>query len=87
MTLLSNIVEREIDVSSVVSDRVFTSSEEAAEVIKILSKAAVALNLSRVITELGQAEAIGAHYADALDGIPEVLPVMRAKVCSEDRSS
>ncbi|TFK67999.1 DNA/RNA polymerase [Pluteus cervinus] len=77
--LLANLVEREITVSRVIADRVFTSSEEVAHIIKAISKGAVALNLSNVVTELGQAEAIGTHTTDVLDGVPEVRPVLRPK--------
>lgn len=79
--ILANIVEREISVSSVVSDRVFVSSEQASDVIKILSQAAVKLGLSQIVMELGQAEALGT-YDDPLEDIPEVIPVrVIAKVC------
>ncbi|KAF8890704.1 hypothetical protein BD779DRAFT_1438161 [Infundibulicybe gibba] len=77
--LLTNIVDRQISLPFVISDRAFGSSEEAAEIIRTLSKAAVNLNLSRVVSELGQAEAIGSHTVDVLDGVPEVQPVMRKK--------
>jgi DNA-directed RNA polymerase len=79
LTLLTNIVDRQISIPFVISDRIFLSSEDAAAVIKLLSKAAVDLNLSRVISELGQAEAIGQH-PDPLGDVPEVMPVMRLKV-------
>jgi len=78
-TLLTSIMDRKISVSRVVSDRVFSSSKEAAGVIKILSKAAVDLNLSRIVTELGQADAIGREYIDPLENVPEVQPVLRIK--------
>jgi DNA-directed RNA polymerase, mitochondrial len=78
--LLMSIVDRRIPVSHVVSDRVFTSSKDAASVIKILSKAAVDLSLSHIVGELGQADAIGREYADPLADVPEVLPVFRIKV-------
>lgn len=64
----------------VISNRAFTSSEEAAEVIKTLSKAAVQLNMSRIVSELGHAEVIGTHTTDALDNVPEATPVLRVKV-------
>src|SRR5438552_1002139 len=78
--LLTNIIDRQIPLSSVVSDRIFSSSDDAAQVIRLLSKAAVELNLSRIVTELGQAEAIGRVYVDPLEDVPEVLPVMRIRV-------
>jgi len=79
-SLLTQIVDRKLSISHVVADRVFSSSSEAADIIKVLSKAAINLNLSRVVVELGQAEAIGAQVSDILDSVPEVNPVLRAKV-------
>jgi DNA-directed RNA polymerase, mitochondrial len=79
-TLLTNIIDRQISVSLVVSDRIFTSSEDAAKVIKLLSKSAVELNLYRIVSELGQAEAIGKAYVDPLEDVPEIQPVLRIKV-------
>jgi DNA-directed RNA polymerase len=75
-----SIVDRHIPISNVVSDRVFTSSKDAASVIKILSKAAVDHHLSHIVGELGQADAIGREYVDPLADVPEVLPVFRIKV-------
>ena len=80
MTILSNIVDRGYDIQHVVADRVFSSDEEAGEIIKGLSKAAVDLNLSRIVSELGQAEAMS-QYPDILAGVPEATPVLRPKVC------
>lgn len=80
LALLSNLIDREISVPSIVSDRVFESDEEAAQVIKMLSKAAVDLNLSKVVSELGQAEAIGSTYQDPLENVPDVRPVLAFKM-------
>lgn len=79
-SLLTRIADRKLSFSHVVADRVFSSSEEAAQIIKVLSKAAVNLNMSHVAAELGQAEAVGTRFSDILDDVPEVTPVMRAKV-------
>jgi DNA-directed RNA polymerase len=78
-SLLRGIVDRKLSIPHVIADRVFSSSEEAAEVIKLLSKAAVDLNLSHIVSELGQAEAAG---TDILDNVPDVRPVLRVKVCN-----
>jgi DNA-directed RNA polymerase, mitochondrial len=78
--LLTQIIDRKISISHVVADRVISSSEEATEIITILSKAAVKLNLSYVVAELGQAEAMGTRFSDILDTVPEVNPVLRVKV-------
>jgi DNA-directed RNA polymerase, mitochondrial len=65
----------------VVADRSIESSEEAEKLIQLLSKAAVTLNLSKVVTELGQAEALGSTAYDPLGDVPEVVPVTVVKVC------
>ncbi|KAJ3929955.1 MAG: DNA/RNA polymerase [Lentinula lateritia] len=77
--MLISILNRDIPIENVVADRVFETSSEAAEVIKLLSKAAADLGHTEVIARLGQTEAIGAHYEDILAEIPEVMPVMRVK--------
>lgn len=84
-SLLTQILKRKISISHVVADRIFNSSEEAADIIKILSKAAVDLNLSHVVAELGQAEAVGTRFSDILDNVPEVTPVQRAEVSTRMR--
>lgn len=65
--------------SRVVADRSLSSSEEAAEIIKLLSSAAAEMNLIKVVVELGQAQAMGS-YSDPLENVPEVSPVIRTKV-------
>ncbi|KAI0340467.1 DNA/RNA polymerase [Trametopsis cervina] len=80
VTLLRRILDREIPVTLVISDRAFTSDEEAASAIKILSKAAVEANLpnlSKVIMELGTIEALGTLPEES--EVPEVMPVTRPK--------
>ncbi|KAF8550661.1 hypothetical protein OG21DRAFT_1487603 [Imleria badia] len=57
--LLSRFTVRGISIRDVISDCVFTLSEEASEVIQLLSKVAIEMNMSRVIAELGQVEAMG----------------------------
>ncbi|KAI0070874.1 DNA/RNA polymerase [Panus rudis PR-1116 ss-1] len=77
--LLRGMVDRQIPVSMVISDRAISNSEEAAEVIKLLSKAAVEMNLSKVVSELGMSETLGRQLPDPLDDVPEIIPVMKAK--------
>jgi len=77
--LLSRLTARGISIQDVISDRVFTSSEEASEAIRLLSKAAIEMNMSRVIVELGQVEAMGTHL-DPLNDVPEVTPVKKLAV-------
>ncbi|KAG2159046.1 uncharacterized protein EDB93DRAFT_1076283 [Suillus bovinus] len=79
-TLLSNLIERDISPTAVVADRVLASSEEASDIIKLLSKSAVDLNHPHILAELGQAEFLGSHVPDPLEGVPEVKPVLRLAV-------
>ncbi|KAG1773841.1 hypothetical protein EDD22DRAFT_841721 [Suillus occidentalis] len=83
-TLLSNLIERGISPTAVVADRVLTTSEEASDIIKLLSKSAVDLNHPRILAELGQAESLGCHVPDPLEGVPEVKPVTRLATPSEE---
>ncbi|KAI6147961.1 hypothetical protein BKA82DRAFT_4485937 [Pisolithus tinctorius] len=85
--LLNNLVARGISPTTVITDRVVSSSSEASQIIQILSKSAVDMNLSRIVTELGQAEALGCQLPDPLENVPEVNPVTKLKkidVVSED---
>lgn len=83
-TLLSNLIERGISPTAVVADRVLATSEEASDIIKLLSKSAVDLNHPRILAELGQAESLGRHVPDPLEGVPEVKPVVRLATPSEE---
>lgn len=78
--ILDNIVKREISVEDVVVDRVFESSEQAAEVVRLLSRAAVELGMSSLVSRLGQVESIATHAPDAHEDVPEVMPVLKEKV-------
>ncbi|EKM52814.1 uncharacterized protein PHACADRAFT_261459 [Phanerochaete carnosa HHB-10118-sp] len=77
--LLRCITDRGISVTMVVSDPVFQDSEEAAAIIKLLSKAAVEMNLSKVVSELGAAEILGSQIPDPLVDVPEAIPVLKPK--------
>jgi DNA-directed RNA polymerase, mitochondrial len=82
LTLLRRIVDREIPVTMVISDKAFTSSEDAADAMKLLSRAAVDANLpnlSKVIMELGTVEALGSQAGEGAETIPEVTPVVKQK--------
>ncbi|KAK2465507.1 hypothetical protein APHAL10511_002399 [Amanita phalloides] len=69
--LLNNLVKRAVNVQDVVVDRIFESSEDAADVVKLLSRAAVELNITRIVTELGQVETYAAQTPDVLQNVPE----------------
>jgi len=73
--LLKGIVDNQFLVSTVVSYRAIKSSEEAQKVIKALTSAAVQLNYSEIVHELGEAETIGSYLPDPYSGVPEVRPV------------
>ncbi|KAH7882208.1 hypothetical protein F5I97DRAFT_1939648 [Phlebopus sp. FC_14] len=75
--LLSSLTAQNISLTAVISDRVFSSSEDASQIIKVLSKTAIDMNLSRVVSELGQAEYFGSRLPDPLGDVPEVAPVTK----------
>ena len=59
VALLLNIVQCQIAPTLVISDRAFTLSEEATEVIRTLSKAALHLGMTNVVSELRPVELLG----------------------------
>ncbi|KAG6812715.1 hypothetical protein H0H92_001076 [Tricholoma furcatifolium] len=81
--LLDSLLTRRIPITNVISDRTIESSEEAIDIIKRLSCAAVESENSQVLSELGQAEALGIQQPDILDDIPEARPVIK-KTQTED---
>ncbi|OSD03827.1 DNA/RNA polymerase [Trametes coccinea BRFM310] len=79
ISLLRNIIHRQIAPALVVSDRAFTTDEEATEAIKALSRAAVQMGLSSVVNELGLADSLGRQQDDPLENVPEAVPVVKVK--------
>lgn len=81
--LLRGMVDRQIPVSHVVASRSVSSDQEAADIIKLLSKTAVDMNLVSVVDELSRTQALGnSLLPDPLQDIPEARPVLRPKVKS-----
>ena len=79
--LLRGIVDRQISVSQVVASRSVSSDQEAVDLIKLLSKTAVEMNLVSVVDELSRAQELGnSLLPDPLQNIPDVRPVLRPKV-------
>ena len=64
-----------------ISNRSFTSSEEATEAIRALSKAALHLGMINVVSERGLADSLGKQAEDPLGDVPKVMPVTKPKVC------
>lgn len=81
--LVRQIVDDGLSVTKVLADRSFTNSEEALNVMTLLSRAAVAENLSRVVNELGQVQTWGTQEV-LQDGVPDVKPVLKEKVRLRD---
>jgi len=80
-TLLRGAIDRQIPVSEVVASRSISSDQEAVEVIKLLSKTAVEMNLVSVVDELSRTQALGnSLLPDPLQDVPEARPVLRPKV-------
>ena len=79
--LLRGIIDRQIPVSQVVASRSVSSDQEAVDLIKLLSRTAVEMNLVSVVDELSRTHALGnSLLPDPLQDIPEVLPVLRPRV-------
>jgi DNA-directed RNA polymerase, mitochondrial len=79
--LLKGIIDNQLSVLTVVSDRSIKSSVEAQKIIQALTKAAVQCNYPEIIDELGQAEAMGSSLPDPYLDVPEVRPVTVTTVC------
>ena len=79
--LLRGVVDRQIPVSQVVASRSISSDQEAVDIIKLLSKTAVEMNLVSVVDELSRTQALGnSLLPNPLQDVPEVRPVLRPKV-------
>jgi hypothetical protein len=74
--LLRTIVDAGIDLKQLLGDRSFATTDEAAAAIRLLSRAAVELNLPGIVAELGAAAELGT-VDPALEGVPDVVPVRK----------
>ncbi|KAH8982235.1 DNA/RNA polymerase [Lactarius akahatsu] len=87
-SLLKGIVDNQLSVVTVVSDRAIKSSEEAQNIIRALTGAAIQHNYPEIIRELGHAESMGSSLPDPYLDVPEVRPVtVNASVLNEDGMS
>jgi hypothetical protein len=73
---LKEIVDNQISVVTVVSDRSIKSSEEAQKIIRMLTSAAVQQNYHEIVRELGEAEELGSSLPNPYSNVPEVRPVV-----------
>jgi DNA-directed RNA polymerase len=74
-SLLKGIVDNQLSVGTVISDRAIKSSEEAQKIIQALSRAAVQHNYREIVEELGRVEMMGSSLPDPYLDVPEVRPV------------
>jgi DNA-directed RNA polymerase len=72
---LKGIVDNQLSVGTVISDRAIKSSEEAQKIIQALSRAAVQHNYREIVEELGRVEMMGSSLPDPYLDVPEVRPV------------
>jgi len=72
---LKGIVDHQLSVSSVISDRSIKSSDEAQKIIKALTKAALQLGYNDIFHELHDVEGKGYSLDDPYSDVPEVRPV------------
>jgi DNA-directed RNA polymerase len=81
------MVDNQLSVLTVVSDRAIKSSDEAQKIIKALSSAAVQHKYTEIIDELGEAERIGSSLPDPYLNVPDVRPVAVTTVGSSALTS
>jgi len=79
-SLLKGIVDNQLSVVTIVSDRAIKSSDESQKIIQALTRTAVQHNYTEIIRELGNAEAIGSTLPDPYMDVPEVRPVAVTEV-------
>lgn len=72
---MKGIVDNQLSVSTVISDRAIKSSEEAQKIIKALTQAAVHHKYPEIFRELIDAENDGSSLPDPYSNVPEVRPV------------
>ena len=72
---MKGIVDNQLSVVTVASDRVIKTSEESQKIIRALTGAAVQHNYTEIIRELGQAESMASSLPDPYLDVPEVRPV------------
>ncbi|KAH8107638.1 DNA/RNA polymerase [Cristinia sonorae] len=77
--LLKAMVDRQISVSLVVSDRGIRSTDQANELVKTIYGAAMSMNLPHVAGELGLVQTFGTTLPDPLEDVPEATPVLKTK--------
>ena len=82
VTPLRNIVQQEIARALEISDRAFTSREEATEAICTLPHAALHLCVTNVMSKLILVGSLGKQAEDPLENVSEVTPVTKPKVCN-----
>ncbi|CAK5271845.1 unnamed protein product [Mycena citricolor] len=74
-SILTGIIQADIPISDLVTDRVLVDDEEAVDIIRELSKAAIDLNLPHIVAELGEAESLGLDEEE--ESVPAVRPVVK----------
>ena len=79
-SLLKGIVDNQLSVSTVISDRAIKSSEEAQKILQGLAKAAVQHNYREIVHELTDLERDGSSLPDPYSDVPDVRPVTFPKV-------
>jgi hypothetical protein len=72
---LRGIIDNQLSVSTVISDRVIKSSEEADKIVQELTKVAVDHRYSQIIDELSNVENMASTLPDPYSDVPEVRPV------------
>ena len=77
---MRGIIDNQLSVTTVVSDRAIKSSEEAKKILQELMKVAVDHHYNQIIDELGKVEELGSSLPDPLLDVPEVRPVTVATV-------
>lgn len=72
---MKGIVDNQLSVDTVISDRAIKSSEEADKIVQELMRVAVQHGYTEIYRELSKVEDIGSTLPDPYSDVPEVRPV------------
>ncbi|KAI4519882.1 DNA/RNA polymerase [Schizophyllum commune Loenen D] len=82
--LLATLVERGLSVEKVVAHPFITSDEEAAQLVRMLTKVAYENGMSKTVAELTAVESVGSSFPDVLEGVPDVRPVELERIQKDE---
>lgn len=78
--LLTTLVNRGLSVETVVAHPFVDSDEEAAQLVRMLTKVAYENGMSKTVADLTTVKSVGTSFPDTLEDVPDVRPVELEKI-------